>query len=146
MPESIFGARPLPPVQPESELYWQKLREREIWLRRCTACQHVYFYPRDICPACFSRATEWIKSRGDATLYAFTIVHSIAVPAFRSELPYVAALVELEGGARIPTNLVEIEPHPAAVRIGMPLEPVFIDATDAVTLLCFRPTSPREIP
>jgi len=141
MPESNLGARPLPSAQPESALYWRKLREREIWLRRCTACQHVYFYPRDICPGCFSRATEWIKSSGAATLYAFTIVHSIPMPAFKRELPYVAALVELEGAARIPTNLVEVEPHPGSVRIGMSLEPVFIDATDEVTLLCFRPRS-----
>ena len=140
MPDPASSARPLPVPQPESEFYWQKLREREIWLRHCTDCDHTYFYPRDFCPRCFSRATEWIKSGGQATLYTFSIVHRVGLAAFKNALPYIAALVELEGGARIPTNLVEIEPDPAKVKIGMKLEPVFIEAADEITLLYFRPT------
>ncbi len=139
MPDPVSSARPLPVPQPESEFYWQKLREHEIWLRHCTTCNHTYFYPRDFCPRCFSRATEWIKSAGRATLYTFAIVYKGGLAAFKENLPYIAALVELEGSARIPTNLVEIEPDPAKVKIGMDLEPVFIELVEGITLLHFRP-------
>lgn len=134
-------AKPLPIAQPESEFYWRKAKEHELWLRRCTTCATVYFYPRDICPACFSRDTTWIRSSGRGTLHSFTIVYRPPHPAFSDAVPYVVALVELEGAARIPTNLVGIEPDPAKIRIGMPVEVVFEDVTPEVTLPKFRPTS-----
>ena len=64
-----------------------------------------------------------------------------AVPNHLSELKtlHVTALVELEGGARMPTNLVDVEPDPAKIRVGMHVEVVFDDVTDAITLPKFRP-------
>jgi len=61
-------------------------------------------------------------------------------PAFQERVPYVAALVELEGGTRLPTNLIEVEPDPTAIHIGMAVEVVFDDVTDAITLPKFRPS------
>ena len=130
---------PLP--QPESDFYWEKCKAHELWLRHCRACDNTYFYPRDICPECFSRDTDWVQSSGRGTLYAFTIVHRGPVPAFRDLAPYIAALVEVEGGARIPTNLVDIEPDPANVKIGMSLQVVFDDLDDKISLPKFRPAS-----
>jgi uncharacterized OB-fold protein len=132
---------PLPIPQPEAERYWRGLREREIWLRGCNTCGATYFYPRDICPACFSRDTTWRRSSGRGTLYAFAIVHRPPAPAFRERVPYVVGLVQLEGSARIPANIVDVAPDPAHVRIGMALEPVFEDQSSEITLLKFRPTS-----
>jgi uncharacterized OB-fold protein len=56
-------------------------------------------------------------------------------------VPYVAALVELESGARIPTNLVEVEPDPSAIKVGMAVEVVFEDLNDTISLPMFRPLS-----
>ena len=86
-------SRPLPVPQPESEFYWEKAKAHELWLRRCTSCGRAYFYPRDICPLCFSRDTEWVQASGRGTLYAFSIAHRGPTPAFRERVPYVAALV-----------------------------------------------------
>jgi uncharacterized OB-fold protein len=61
------------------------------------------------------------------------------MPAFQDRVPYVAALVELDGGARLPTNLIEVEPDPADVRIGMPVEVVFDDVSADIALAKFRP-------
>ena len=55
---------PAPVPQPESDFYWEKCKEEELWLRHCKACDSSYFYPRDICPGCFSRDTDWIQSSG----------------------------------------------------------------------------------
>ncbi len=128
---------PLP--QPESDFYWEKCKAHELWLRRCRACGNIYFYPRDICPECFSRDTDWVQSSGQGTLYAFAIVHRGPVPAFRDRVPYIAALVELEGGARMPTNLVDVEPDPANVKIGMAVQVTFDDLNDDISLPKFRP-------
>lgn len=131
-----------PPVpQPESDFYWQKCKEHELWLRHCQACDNTYFYPRDLCPKCFSRDTDWIQSSGRGVLHTFAIVHRAPTPAFRDRAPYVVAVVELEGGARMPTNLVEVEPDPAVIRCEMPVEVVFEDLDDNISLPMFRPAS-----
>ena len=134
---SIPITPPLP--QPESDFYWEKCKAHELWLRHCRACDNTYFYPRDICPECFSRDTDWVQSSGRGTLYAFAIVHRGPVPAFRDRVPYIAALVELEGGARMPTNLVDVEPDPANVKIGMTVQVTFDDLNGDISLPKFRP-------
>lgn len=133
--------KPLPVSQPESDYYWQKARTHELWLRHCGDCGKTYFYPRDICPGCFSRNTTWIQSGGKGTLYTFSIVYRPPSPAFQDEVPYVVAVVEVEGGARIPTNLVGIDPDPAKIKVGMAVEVTFEDVTEDVTLLKFKPAS-----
>ena len=131
--------KPIPVPQPESDYYWKKAQQGELWLRRCDDCEIAYFYPRDICPHCFSRNTSWVQSSGKGTLHAFAIVHRAPHPAFKADAPYVTALVELDEGVRIPTNLVEVEPEPAQIRVGMAVEAVFEQITDEITLPKFRP-------
>jgi uncharacterized OB-fold protein len=104
---------------------------------RCADCGDAYFYPRSICPLCFSRNTSWFQASGRGTLYAFSIVHRAPRPDITA--PYVAAMVELEEGPRMPTNLVDVAPDPAAIKIGMPVQVVFEDLTDDIALPKFRP-------
>jgi len=130
---------PLPTPQPETDFYWEKARAHELWLMRCEDCGSTYFYPRPICPRCFSRNTRWVQSSGHGTVYAFSIVHRPPTPAFAERVPYVAALVELEGGARMPANLVEVEPDPGSIHVGMPVEVVFEDRSETIALPQFRP-------
>ena len=134
---------PIPPPQPqpESDFYWEKCKAHELWLRHCTSCDQTYFYPRDICPLCFSRDTDWVQSSGKGTLHSFAIVHRGPTPPFRDLAPYVPAIVELEGGARMPTNVVEVEPDPTVIKIGMALEVVFEDLTDTISLPKFKPAT-----
>jgi len=132
-------ARPLPVAQPESDFYWEKARQHELWLRMCVDCDRTYFYPRDICPRCFSRNTTWVRSDGRGVVHTFVIVHRAPTPAFRGAVPYVAAIVELAGGARIPTNLVNVEPRPDKLTVGMSVVVTFADITDQVSLPVFEP-------
>ena len=132
---------PAPSPQPESDFYWEKCKEGELWLRHCRACDSTYFYPRDICPECFSRDTDWVQSSGKGIVHTFAIVHRGPTPPFRDRSPYVPAIVELEGGARMPTNLVEVEPDPEVIKVGMAVEVVFDPISDAISLPKFRPTS-----
>ena len=145
MTQSASSITP-PTPQPESDFYWEKCKAGELWLRRCTACDRAYFYPRDICPfpECFSRDTEWVQSSGRGTLHTFAIVHRAPTPAFRGKVPFITAVVELEEGARIPTNLVGIEfaedeIRPESIQCGMAVEVVFEELDENISLPMFRP-------
>ena len=131
--------KPLPLIVPESERYWLGAKKHEFWLRYCHECKKTYFYPRDICPDCFSRNTEWRRASGRGRLYTYAIVHRGPLPSFRDAVPYVVAMIDLEEGGRMMTNLVDVEPSPEAIQVGMPVEVVFDDVTDEITLPKFRP-------
>lgn len=131
---------PIPIPQPESDFYWEKARQHELWLRRCIPCGKAYFYPRDISPCCFSRDTQWIKASGKATLHTYSIVYRPPHPGFKESVPFVTAIVTLEEGPRMPTNIVGVEdPTPDKLQIDMILKVTFDDITDTITLPKFEP-------
>ena len=132
-------SKPIPAPQGESDFYWQKAKQHELWLRKCDDCGGAYFYPRDISPCCFSKNTSWMQASGKATLFTYGIVHRAPHPGFASDAPYVVAVVELEEGPAMPTNIVMDEPTPEKLQIGMPLEVVFDDITDEIALPKFKP-------
>jgi uncharacterized OB-fold protein len=131
--------KPIPIPQQEADFYWEKTKQHELWFRKCNSCSGVYFYPRDICPSCFSRNTTWTRSSGKGSIFTFAIVHRASIPAFRDDSPYVVAIVELEEGPKMPTNIVNIEPDPTKVRVGMPVEVLFEDISDEISLPKFQP-------
>jgi uncharacterized OB-fold protein len=131
--------KPLPRIDEESRGFWEALARHELYFQRCRSCGTNRLYPRAVCPVCLSSHTEWVRASGRGTVYTFTVTHQNQSPGFREELPYVLAIVELEEGGRLMTNVVGCAPD--AVRIGMPVEVVFDDATPEVTLAKFRPVS-----
>jgi hypothetical protein len=136
-------ARPLPsPITPEARPYWEGARAGKLMLPRCTACRRPFFYPRVACPFCGARAISWIQASGRGRLYSFEIAHQILNKAFRVPTPVILAMVELEEGPRLLTNLVNVAPDPAALRCDMPVEVVFERLTDEITLPMFQPARP----
>ena len=131
--------KPIPVPQQESDFYWEKAKEEELWLRYCNDTGQAYFYPRDISPYCFSRNTSWIKASGKATLFTYGIVHRAPHPGFAGDVPFVTAIVELEEGPKMATNIVMDDPTPEKLQIGMPLEVTFEHITDAIALPKFKP-------
>lgn len=131
--------KPIPMPQGESDIYWEKAKSGELWLRSCNACGNAYFYPRDISPCCFSKDTEWIKASGKATLFTYGIVQRAPHPGFVDDVPFVTAVVELEEGPKMATNIVIDEPSPDNLIIGMDLEVVFEDINDDLALPKFKP-------
>jgi uncharacterized OB-fold protein len=129
--------KPLPRVDEESKGYWEACRRHELVLQRCGDCGTLRHYPRALCPSCLSERIEWLRATGSGTVYTFTITHQNQAPGFRDALPYVLAYVELDEGVRLLTNIVDCAPD--AVRIGMPVEVVFEDATPEIALPKFKP-------
>lgn len=134
--------RPLPqPITPEARPYWDGAREGRLMIPRCQACGRAFWYPRVLCPFCASRDVAWVRASGRGRLHSFAIAHQVLNKAFRVKPPVVLAMVELEEGPRLLTNLVGVAPDPAAIRCDMPVEVVFERLTDQVSLPLFRPST-----
>jgi len=129
--------KPVPSPSPETARYWEGCKQHELWLPYCLSCGEHYWYPRPFCPRCFSWETEWRRASGKGTLYTYSIQYRPQAPGF--EPPYVTAIVQLAEGPRMLTNLVEIEPEPANLRCDMPVEVVFEDVSDEISLPMWRP-------
>ncbi len=132
--------RPLPtPMTPEAKPYWDGLRAGKLMLPKCGDCNTAFFYPRILCPHCHSRNVDWIEASGKGKLYSFEIAYRSFNPAFKVEPPFILAMVELEEGPRIMSNLINVEADPAAVKCDMAVEVVFEKQTDEVTIPLFQP-------
>jgi uncharacterized protein len=129
---------PLPRPTPESRPFWDACKSHELKVQRCRGCGDAFFYPRNVCPNCLSRDVEWIRTSGRGKLHTFSIVHAGGRhPPL--ELPFVLAVVQLEEGPRMLSNLVGVAPDPAAIRCDMPVVVEFADVTEQISLPRFRP-------
>ncbi len=126
-----------PDITPLDAPFWEALRRHELVVQRCDECETPRFVPGERCRNCGSPSATWSTVSGDATVYTFSIVHRAPTPAYQADVPYAIAYVELAEGPRMPTRLVDVDPD--AVAIGMPLEVVFDDVDDDLTLYRFRP-------
>lgn len=130
------GIRPLPVPTPETKHFWDGTKAGELLLQRCDACRHTYFPPRPFCPKCASRKVSVAKASGKAKLHSYVIHHRPA-PGFTP--PYAIAVVELDEGPRLMTNIVGCPQTPEALALDMPLEVTFEKQTDQITLAFFKP-------
>ncbi|MDQ1373136.1 MAG: uncharacterized protein QOJ09_474 [Actinomycetota bacterium] len=127
----------IPTPDPETLPYWDAARGGKLLIRRCRACKRAYFYPRDFCPHCWSEDVAWEEASGRATLYTWSVVRRNDLPPWGERVPYVAAVVDLEEGPRMMTNVVGCDPDELA--IGMPLVVDFRQDTEEITAPVFRP-------
>jgi uncharacterized protein len=127
-------ARPVP--TPETQHFWDGAKAGELRLQRCDDCTKTYFPPRPFCPACGSRNVSVVTASGKAKLHSY-VIHHRKVPGFTP--PYAIAVVELEEGPRMMTNIVDCPQTPEALVLDMELEVAFTPMDDAITLPLFRP-------
>jgi uncharacterized protein len=125
---------PLP--NPDTEAFWEACRSGRIVLQRCAACRGYRHPPSPLCPACSSSQFEWVQASGRGTVWSFVIVRE-RLEGWDGEVPYVVALVELDEGVRMVTNVIGAAPE--AVQVGMPVEASFEPGPGGVTLPKFRP-------
>jgi uncharacterized OB-fold protein len=130
-------AKPAPVPSPESMEFWQAAREHRLLIPRCNACRKFWFPPSQLCPHCLSADTGWEAVSGHGRIYSFVVFHRVYHKAFAGEVPYVVAIVELEEGPRMLTNIVGIPVD--QVRCNMPVTVVFDDVSSDVTVPKFTP-------
>ncbi|HVN89002.1 MAG TPA: Zn-ribbon domain-containing OB-fold protein [Candidatus Binataceae bacterium] len=129
--------KPLPAVTNETAPYWEGCKKHELRIQKCGACGNYQFYPRILCTKCSSDRVEWSKASGRAKVTTFTIVRRPVSPAFADDVPYVVALVTLDEGPTMMTNIVGCLPE--QVKIGMPVAVTFEDWTEDISIPKFRP-------
>lgn len=132
--------KPIPDPTPETQFFWDKTQEHELWIQRCNDCANVYFPPRFHCPKCLSVNVEWMRASGKGILYSYMINHR-APPGFEDEAPYAIAVVQLEEGPRMMTNIIGIENTPENLVLDMALEVTFDDSPPDVTIPKWQPAS-----
>ncbi len=130
--------RPLPEPAPETREFWDGAKRGELRIQRCRSCRRAYFYPRPFCPNCSSRDVEWFTASGRGKLHTYVISHRPA-PGFQDYVPYVIAVVELDEGPRMMTNIVGVELAPENLPIDLPVEVTWEQHEDSVSLPLFQP-------
>lgn len=137
--------KPLPKLNGDTSFFWEGCRQHELRFQQCAACGHVRWPPAFLCPQCHATEVQWIASRGVGQVYTFAVYHTAFHPAFAADLPYAVAVVALDEGPHLLTQVVGCPPD--AVYCEMPVEVVWEEVTEAITLPRFRPlsTSSRSI-
>ncbi|MDQ1001806.1 putative OB-fold protein [Neobacillus niacini] len=123
----------------ETAPYWEGCHNHELLIQECKECGHHQFYPRIMCTDCSSPRMEWVPASGKGKVKSFTIMHRAITKAYLAEAPYVIALIELEEGPTMMSNVVQCELK--NVEIGMEVEVVFEDWSEEISIPKFKPTS-----
>ena len=121
---------PTPVGNPETQPFWDAAKDGKFLIKRCNACGEPHFFPRSICPFCFSDETVWEESSGEGEIYTFSHMRKSATG------PYVIAYVTLKEGPSVQTNIVDCEP--GSVKIGQKVKVVW-KPTDGAPLPFFTP-------
>lgn len=132
--------KPRPALDPDSTPFWQACREHRLIVQRCTQCGRTRFPPGPTCATCGAPDHDWIDASGRGRVFSWIVVrHPVPADVYAGEVPYVVALIELEEGVRLVSNVIGCAPE--AVAVDMPVEVMFDDRAGEVPLPKFRPIS-----
>jgi uncharacterized OB-fold protein len=121
---------PCPETNVENQAYWDAAAEGRLLLKHCAACGDPHFYPRAICPHCFSDQTEWRESRVVGSIYSFSVMRRVAQP-------YAIAYVALDDGVTVMSNIVECDLD--ALAIGQRVKVAFRPSNGPLMIPVFVP-------
>jgi uncharacterized OB-fold protein len=121
---------PAPQGNPETKPFWDAAAQGKFLIKRCTACGEPHYFPRSICPFCFSDKTVWEESSGEAEIYTFSLMRKSATG------PFAIAYVTLKEGPSLQTNIVDCDMD--TLKIGQKVKVVF-KPTDGAPLPFFTP-------
>ena len=129
--------KPVPEPDRVTAPFWEAARRNRLIVQRCPDCGTHQFYPQAWCRQCWSDRLEWVDAEGKGTVYSFTAIHRAPSRSFEQDVPYTVALVDLDEGCRMITNIVGVRPED--VHVGMRVEAVFEAITPEISLPKFRP-------
>ena len=127
--------RPAPVLDSDSEEFWKATTEGRFLVQRCQDCDRFQYYPRARCARCLG-PVECVEASGKGAVYSFTVIHQNFSRAFKHLIPYVVALIDLEEGPRLMTNVVGCEP--GDVTIGAPVQVRFESVSDEASIPLFE--------
>jgi len=128
--------KPKPRPAPESLPYWQAAREHRLALPKCEDCQKFWFPPSRTCPHCLSANFSFQNVSGKGKIFSFVTFHRVYRPAFANDVPYVVALIELDEGPRLLSNIMGVTHD--QVKCEMRVEVVFDDYDEDISIPKFE--------
>jgi uncharacterized OB-fold protein len=131
--------KPIPVPSQESQPYWDGLRDKKLTMPRCDDCKHHWFPPSLLCPKCNSPKWSWTKVSGRGRIFSYVVYHRVYHPAFAGEVPYAVAVIELDEGPRMYSNVIGVPPE--QLSCDMKVEVAYEPITDDITLPKFRPVA-----
>ncbi|MES1247897.1 MAG: OB-fold domain-containing protein [Actinomycetota bacterium] len=127
----------LPTIDDVNRPYWDGAKEGVLRLQRCGACNELRYPISPVCPSCMSTELSWETVSGRAEVYTFAVFRHAYNDAWSGRIPYAVAIVELAEGPFVIADIVDADP--AEVRVGMPVQVRFDEATPDVTVPRFAP-------
>jgi uncharacterized OB-fold protein len=129
--------KPLPLVNDLNRPHWEGARRGELMIQRCAACGHLQFPPLPNCTRCLAEDLGWTRVSGKGKVFSFVVYHQAWSPGFQAEVPYNVAIVELEEGVRLISNIVDVPNDRLAV--DLPVEVTFEAVTEELAVPKFTP-------
>ena len=134
-----MASRLAPTTNRDNEFFWNALRDHKLLIQKCSECGALRNPPRPMCPNCTSLDWDTVESSGRGTVYSYVMPQHPPFPFM--EYPYIVALIELEEGVRIVSNLCDIEPED--IETGLPVEVFYETFDDDLVLHQFRPAGEK---
>ena len=134
----MTAQKPLPAIDVWSRPFWDAAKRKELMVQKCADCRHHFFPPGPICPNCQSKALDWVAVSGKATVESWVVFHQLYFKGFEPNLPYNVAMVRLEEGPLLMTNVLSIDND--ALHKGMDVEVTYDELTDEITVPRFVPS------
>jgi uncharacterized OB-fold protein len=128
--------KPLPTITDENRAFWDGCKAGRLQLQKCGACGHIRYPISHVCPDCLSYDFEWTALSGRGEVFSYVVFHQLYNKAFAEDIPYNVALVQLDEGPRMYSNIVGVDND--AVKIGDKVEVVFDAVTPEITIPKFR--------
>lgn len=129
--------KPLPAIGDENRPFWDGALKGHLCMQKCRACGHIRYPVNIVCTACLSEEADWVPLSGKGTVFSYIVFHQIYNPAFAKDVPYNVALIQLDEGPRMFSNVVGVRND--KVKVGDRVEAVFDRVTEDVAIPRFRP-------
>jgi uncharacterized OB-fold protein len=113
------------------ERYFEAAKQGKLLLKKCASCGEVHYFPRGICPFCFSSKVDWVEAKGTGTIYSYSVSRRAG------PIPYCIAYVALDEGVTMMTNIVDCDLD--TVRIGQRVKLTFKASPNGTAIAMFTP-------
>lgn len=134
------ATRPLPTFpEPDTAPFWEATKDHELRYQVCDDCGGVVFYPRRHCTHCMSMNLSWKTSKGEGTVYTYTVIRQIGLRWFRDRTPYVVAWIDLDEGFRLLSSVVGVDGPTTDVQVGQRVRVTWEDQENGLSLPLFTP-------
>lgn len=128
--------KPLPTITAENREFWDVARRGAIRMQKCGACGHIRYPIAHCCPKCLSYDFVWTDLSGNGAIFSYVVFHQVYNQAFKDDVPYNVALIQLDEGPRMYSNIVGV-PNDKP-KVGDRVTAVFDAVTPEVTIPKFR--------